>query len=309
MSRRPIPPHRILLDHDLILPQHDAWEITCGDGSPTLIPNAGVIEGWEPGMEIKARKFVGLSDGAHARIAGGHADPLSIRLTATAYTAGGLETAARTTVDISPDSDEPYCIEMLLDGDLLARDIRIHLGAVLGEVPLGGDKLTPKIVGARLWNTRWRCRIEGGRARLPIEAIDFESYFGTSKTLGGLIHVVVAEDPNVEVEQGLLVYLNSAASEFITEVSRREPRATAILWDALVRRVIVAGSELNFSSEEEYPDGSVGQQWQIWARGAFGRKSAEDLLSLHRSDNSRFELIIQSWIGMRDKFAGRGVAI
>ena len=60
-----------------------------------------------------------------------------------------------------------------------------------------------------------------------------------------------------------------------------------------------------FSTTEDYLVGSVGYQWQLWSQAALGRKKVEDILAMHRSALSEFEVRIQSWVGMKDKF-GRG---
>lgn len=303
MARRPIPPHRILWSEDVVLRLGIGWEVTCGSGGIQLVEDGGVVIGWEPGMPIRVSNSVRLAPSAGDRLLADQHPEMRLCLAVTAYTGRDLEVAARSVYPLSLTAEDWCNVELELDGTRLARDLSVHLSVVLGSPLNGGDQLTPRLRGARLWGACWRGRIEGGRARLAIEAIDFNRYFGLGKASGALVHVVVADDPFLEVEQGLVVYLNSEAKRFIEDVSRKEPRATGVLWDAVVRRVIVAGAEMAFSPTEEYPVGSIGYQWQLWSRSVLGRKKAEDILSMHRSGLSEFEVRIQSWVGMKDKFS------
>ena len=305
MARRPIPPHRILWNEDVVLRREGGWEVACGTGESQFVEDGGIVTGWEPGMPIRVSNSVRLASSAGSRLVADQHPEMKLSLAVTACTGRDLEVVARSVHPLSLTTEGWCNVDLELDGSSVARDLSVHLSVVLRSPLHGGDQLAPKLKGARLWGGRWRGRIEGGRARLAIEAIDFNKYFGSAKASGALVHVVVADDPLLEVEQGLVVYLNSEAKGFIEDVSRKEPRATAVLWDAVVRRVIVAGAEMMFSTTEDYLVGSVGYQWQLWSQAALGRKKVEDILAMHRSALSEFEVRIQSWVGMKDKF-GRG---
>ena len=309
MARRPIPPHRILWNEDVVFRHENGWDVVCGTGEARIVEDGGVVTGWEPGMPIRVSNSVRLAADAGSRLAADQHPEMKLCLVVTACTGRDLEVVARSVHPLSLTTLDWCNVELELDGARLARDLSVHLSVVLGGPLSGGDQLAPRLKGARLWGGRWRSRIEGGRARLPIEAIDFNKYFGSGKVSSGLVHVVVADDPFLEIEQGLVVYLNSEAKGFIGDVSKMEPRATAVLWDAVVRRVILAGAEMMFSANEDYPVGSVGYQWQFWSQAALGKKKAEEILSMHRSEGSEFEVRIQSWVGMKDKFGGGEVRL
>ena len=303
MAKRPIPPHRILLDEDVISELDGVWRVTCDEGSPQLVESGGVVAAWEPGRNIRVSNSIALGPSAYDRLGGSLCEGMTLRLKAVACTARDLEIVAQCSVPLVLGSTDDAPVELVLDGSRLAGDISILVSIVVDDPPVAWDALSPRQCGTRLWSSRWRARIEGGRSRLAIEAIDFDQYFGDDRFSHGLIHVVVADDPQLEVEQGLLVYLNAAAAGFVADVARREPRATALLWDTVLRRVIVAGSDMDFSSAEEYPDGSIGKQWQIWTGRTYGRKTAEELLAMSRGDISGFELRIQSCVGMKEQFS------
>lgn len=306
MGERPIPPHRILVDEDVHLEYGDTWQVACGDGMTQLVERGGIVTGWEPGRSVVVSNSLRLEGSAYARLGASRCDGMSLRLVATACTARDLDIVARHSCPLPIGSDDATPVELSLDGSRLAGDISISLSIVVESPALDGDQLSPSVPGARLWSSRWRARIEGGRARLAVEAIDFDQYFGSAKASNGLIHVVVADDPHLEIEQGLLVYLNSAAEGFIQEVARKEARATALLWDTVLRRVLVAGCDMDFSPTEQYPDGSVGRQWQQWSAIVFGRRQPAELLAMHRGDLSEFEVRIQSHINMKDRFREGG---
>lgn len=304
-SKRPIPPHRILVNDDVILAHEDSWRLEWEGHDEAVVANGGIIEGWEPGINIRARNTVQLAPSAYHRLGAEAASGMRLHVVAIASTAGGLQVVTKAKHSLSLGG-EPVELDLVFDGHRLARSIQLHLGIVVARPAEAGDRLMPALVGARLWGSDWRSRIEGGRARLAIEAVDFSKYFASTRMADALVHVVVAEDPSLDVEQGLTVYLNSNAPGFVQEVARREPRASAILWDAVIRRVAIVGSDFRFSLTEEYPTGSVGKQWQAWTMSTFPGKTTDQLLSMHRSDTSTFEAQVQSWVHMGTSFAAKG---
>lgn len=294
-SKRPVPPHRILAEEDVLLGHLGAWLVSWGT-MEAVIRAGDVVPHWEPGMDVRVQNSIKLNDSARDRLGGDATRGMELEAVLVATTGIGLQTVATSRTPLAFEG-EATSLELKLGGEELARDIALHLGVVVSS-PVAGDRLMPQAVGSRLWSMDWRSRIEGGRARLAMETVDFAEYFGTTRLGDGLLHVVVADDPMLEVEQGLAVYLNARHPGFVAAVSRREPQATAILWDAVMRRAIVAGADLQFSLWEPYPQGSVGAQWQAWAKVAFPAASVEEILDRHRSDVSTFEARIQSWTRM-----------
>lgn len=301
-SKRPIPPHRILLDDDVVLEYPNAWHLKWGE-MHSVIKGGDVVPHWEPGIDIRVRNSVRLNASAKDRLCGNAADTPRLQVVLVATTAGGLQTltVAKAPLLMGGES-EAASLDAVLDGDVLAKDVSLHLGILLEHPQSGGDRLTPRSIGARLWGMEWRARIEGGRARLAIDAVDFTEYFGNASLSNGLVHVIVADDPLLDIEQGLAVYLNARHPAFVTAVSRRDPHATAILWDAVIRRVIVSGAELQFSLTEAYDQGSLGAQWRTWTSLAFPKICVEEILDRHRTSLSAFEARIQGWTKMGEAF-------
>lgn len=300
-SRRPIPPHRVLLDDDIELAFPDAWRLTYGNVDAD-VGNGSVVTSWEVGLGIQARNTIQIRESAGERL-GASSKDLKIGVVAVSRTSQGLHSISmlRTPLLIG-DSATP--LELSFDGHSIAKDVSIHLCVVLLEASNKGDRVSPKEAGARLWSSDWRARVEGGKARLAIEAVDFKQLFVGTRSVDGLLHVIVSEDPSTDVEQGLTVLLNSLQEGFVAAVSRKEPQATALLWDSIVRRVIMLGAEYEYSLADSYPEGSIGEQWKAWVKGAFPRKPLEEVVDLYCSNPSLFDVRIQGWIQMGRAFSG-----
>lgn len=290
-SKRPIPPHRILTDEDLWHEHPGAWLAAWGNFE-AVIRSGEVLPHWEPGLDIRLSNRLRLKPSARDRLGGEMADGMGLEVVLLATTAGGLQTAGLARSPLRLDSSETF-LELALDGGGLARDLVVQMTIAVSR-PSSGDRLMPELPGSRLWTSEWRARIEGGRSRLALEQVDFARHFGNLQA-EALVHLVVADDPLLDAEQGLTVYLNARRIEFVHAVARKEVYATAILWDAVLRQAIVLGAEHQFSLWDNYPEGSLGRQWQAWIREAFPQSSTEDVLAMHQSRVSDFEARIQSW--------------
>lgn len=302
-SRRPVPPHRILRTDDVTLRNAQAWRVSVGDGA-FAIPDRGVVPGWQPGLDVRVSNTLCLGPDVVGRLTASSTARVALAVHASATTAGGMATVASQTALFIPNAaGQPEAhLDLLLDGAALAGDVRVECSVILRRPTLSGDALSPRTTGSKIWTTDWRARLEGGRARLPIDVVCFSVFFRRNEMAGGLVHVDFATAPELDIEQGITVYLNADYPSFVAQFARREPYATAIVWDAVMRRVLIAGAESGFDDSAEYPRGSIGAHWQQWMSTAFPGLSAPALLDRHRSNTSEFEVRVQHWTRMAQAF-------
>lgn len=307
-SRRPVPPHRILGKDDVAFLTPGAWRVAVQDSS-RLVEDGGFIPGWQPGLGIRLSNAILINREATARLSEATTGAMDLGAVVVALTAEGLATVAISRAKFQEDGRGSLIagFDLEIDGRMASRNVRLECSVVLSSPTVGGDRLTPRMVGSRLWNGSWAARLEGGKARLPIEVVPFSRFFLRPGMEGGLVHVELAADPTLDIEQGMIVYLNAEQPRFVDAFAHRDPHATSIVWDAVIRRLLVAGADAGFDVAASYGRGTIGANWQQWATSAFSGLSADGLLEMHRGNVSEFETRLQSWGGMARAFTGAGV--
>jgi hypothetical protein len=193
----------------------------------------------------------------------------------------GVEGAADITV--SPDSAE-------LSQDLTLVSTILFEGADAVVSPLA-----PQAIGSRLWEDRWTAKIEGGKARLPLELASFSKTFPGWAISDALFHVDIADYPELDFEQAVCVYLNTDHPDFVNAVEGGKSAETAFLWDGVIRRVISAGIGSAFESPVAWPEGSLGAQSGMWIASIFHGQPSSAVAALLKENSSLFEAKIQSW--------------
>ena len=290
-ERRAVPPYLTLGTEDVGLNPEVGWLLDDSAGDSIEVADGSVIPGWDQQRSFRLHRTFCFPSSLPERL--GLSCDARLELLIRLRTAKGLfstivareEIAApEVTVSVSPDSS------------LLARTVHLECRLVLVRGSSAADALAAVEPGAILWSSRWSARLEGGRARLPLEAVCFSSDPRWRDHSRALLHVDVALDPGVDCEEGICVYLNSDFPSFVSAVESDDPVARALLWEAVIRRCIVASFSLDVGDANDMVEGTLGDQLQRWREGAFPGMSPDAVRSLALDDPSRFEACIQHWV-------------
>lgn len=292
--RRPVPPYRQFREESVVCEPQAGWELEAR-GTSIVLEDGAPFPGWDANLEFALRRTVSLGETALSDLGVADHGTLRLRLIVRMMTAGNLTSCVPFYVDLSGKLPGPVEVRIFPPAGLLTSDLTLETGIVVIGASGVSDPLVPSLPGSRVWEDRWRVRLEGGKMRLPFEIFDFEDVYGGLGMANALFHVNVAGDPELEFEQGVCVSINSRFGAFVAAVERIEPVATAVLWDGVLRRVLVDGIGNGFDIGGNYPDASVGSQWVRWFGQAFPGESVESAQRLLVDQPSRFEARIQSW--------------
>lgn len=293
MSRPSIPPHLTLSEDMVVASPANGWILQREGHVPLVIEDGEILPAWDTELRFELhRTFAALGKWQeHLGFPSGGAE---FGMVTRLVTAGGLLSEVVDVQPLSSTSDSDLVVIVRPSSREIAKDIRIHCCIILCAAGPDGLALAPADKGARLWADRWSARIEGGRARLPFELASFSKELRGYRINRALFHVEVAEDPELDFEQAVCVYLNTDNPSFVKAIEQGAATETALLWDGVMRRLIITGLGQTFEGDAWPPD-SLGMQVARWLVGIFPGQSREALTRMVIADPSRFEALIQSW--------------
>ena len=295
-KRKPIPPY-LTLPGDALHPEPaDGWELLVEDKPDRIVRDKDLFPSWDSALRFSLRRrFIcdpGAFDG-HLDIPAGHA---SYQLVVRLETAGGVMSRVVFKKVLDPE-DSVVEVELAPDSRWLSKDIRVVCSVVVASTHGDLGTLSPVHPGSRVWTQVWSAKLEGGRARLPIEVVSFGRQLHDLAIPNALLYVSVADDPQLEFEQAVCVYLNADHPRFVAEFERGEGTSTALVWDAVVRQVLSAGLSEAFDDEDEaLSEDTVGAQLEAWVKAIFPSESRRSLGAMRKDSPGLFEGRIQSWV-------------
>lgn len=291
-TRQVTRPYLVVPDSMVTLSPPHGWELQREGAEPENVDDKGILAAWDTELRFTLRRKFNVTGDIHGVL--GLDATREIRLVTRLGTARGLDSRIVHEEIITP-SESSVLVEICPDGRTLASEVSLTTALVLGQGASTENPLAPQDAGDRVWETGWSARIEGGRARLPLEPITFSGTWHAHGISHALFHVEVADFPELEFEQAVCVYLNTDFPEFVRAIEASSAPETAILWDGVLRRTIASGLASHFESATPWPDGSLGLQVDTWLNGIFPGVGREAVSRIRIEDPSRFEAQIQSW--------------
>jgi hypothetical protein len=288
-------PHRVLLATDVSTTPSDGWRFRVDStGESIVVRHGDRLESWDALAALHlSRSFAVVPDGLKRL---GLPAESTLHVTSSVSTARGLwrEICARTEL---PMDGSAVTLEVQPKGDHLAGELRVSTNIVLVNAGSAPDPLAPSIPGSRVWEDSIRVQLEGGRARLPMEVLSFRSTPAFRPFEKALFHVHVTGDPSTEVEQGLLVHLNSDHPTFVSGIEAKDPVATGILWDGIVREILRELMAQDLIEEEPARRGTLGELTRRWLQQSFPGLSATAIATMASERPAEFDACITSWCG------------
>ncbi len=160
------------------------------------------------------------------------------------------------------------------------------------------ERLAPMAPGSRLWEDQFRCRLEGGGGRLPMETRDF-SEVSARYALAPWYFRLEESRLDDRFEAAFQVILNTRRQDVLEAISRKETLMMSTLQGDLVRHVVtrLLRSEEFTLRAEDYPDGSIGAVAAAWLDAAFPDQEPGQIRDMLEQRPADFEAIVFSVFG------------
>jgi hypothetical protein len=304
-KRKPTPPYLTLPEEALHAEPADGWELFVEGQYDRVLTDKGLFPSWDSSLKFSLRRrfsFDPAALDAYLEIPAGQAE---YQLVVRIETAGGMMSKVGFEATLDP-GERMAEVQLTPDSKWLSKDIAVVCSVVVVSTSDGLGALSPTQPGSRVWSQTWSAKLEGGRVRLPIEVVSFSKQLHALAIPNALLHVSVADDPGLDFEQAVCVYLNSDIPNFVAEFERGEKAATGVVWDSVLRQVLSAGlSEAFDHDDDEFSQNSICAQIESWIKAIFPGEVRESLAAMRRENPSLFESRIQSWVNAGAFSSGR----
>lgn len=295
-KRIPVPPYLTLPDDAVRCEPAEGWILRSGGKPDQVIPDKELFPSWDGSLKFELHRQFTVATTHFAEALSLQRARAQYELIVRMETARGLFSEVLERVPINAE-DEVIDVCVTPDSGRLSKDFALVTSIAImgadGEV----DVLSPSVKGARVWRDMWSSKLEGGKSRLPIEVVSFSRQLPDLRIPNALVHVSVADFPDLDFEEAVCVYLNADHSGFVADVERGRPAATAMLWDTVVRQVVGAGLSAQFLDwDQDLPPESVGAQVASWRSAIFNSETVAAVSALRRESPGVFEARIQSWV-------------
>jgi len=251
----------------------DAWNYSLSEGC--LAPLADFIKDWDYQSSLRILRTIRVDlDKLHKDIA---ADPGNWEFEIQVEIGTGQGTLPRRMVSTTslPIKTEDKSIELdiTVPSTDLSNQIILNTSLVLSKPGSTTSALSPRKAGARLWQDRKDCRLEGQDARFPMEAVSFRKLFPGRPQENALWYLRWdSQRLDRDLHGAIRLYVNSDHESFLERV-RQEDESTLQVMLGSVMAQIVASVVTSDHSEEHLAmsePGTLGAQINNWARLAFG---------------------------------------
>ena len=286
----------------LVLPDEavrvDGWMV--GDSGQPLQPAYGVLENWDYARDLEVASSLSIDWTAAADGLQIPRDQLRLRISLVAGTGSGTlprrqDRLHERIVDFRTDNLLMSCA---VPGRSLSGRLRLSLLVTLEAPQDGGSALSPKDLGARLWQTSHDILIEdGGDSRFPLEIASFSRVFAGRPHeqapwylhwRPGALHG--------DFSAGVRLYVNSDRAEWLVRVVEGDgPTLQAMMGDVMSQLVeSVLREDCDAGELSICDEGSIGQQILQWLEAAFPGQEVESVMALMHRDPGAFRAAILS---------------
>lgn len=293
MNRRIALPFLVLPDHAI---RFDGWMI--GDPGQPLDPAGRVLENWDYARDLEVGALVAIDWSVASEALQLPADRLKLKLSLIAGTGAGnlprrQDRLCETAVDYA--SGESH-LSGVVSGKTLSGRLRLSLHVSLESPCSDGTALSPKVHGARLWQSWHDILIEdGGDSRFPVETTSFSKIFsGKPQEYAPWYLHWRPGAIQADFSACARLYVNSDRPEILARfVGGDEPTLQAIMSDVMSQMVEYAidqedAAEILAACEE----GSVGRQIRQWLDFGFPGQEIASIKAMRDQNPGTFRAAI-----------------
>lgn len=189
-------------------------------------------------------------------------------------------------------------LRSLIKSNQLSGRLRLDIDIVLKSIPTQRTRLSPAVIGARLWNDRKDILIEdGGQSRFPMEMISFSRSFpNKNHSHSPWLLLWKPTDWDMDFSSAVRLYINSDIPEFKQRIVESD-RLTlqTILADTAVQLISGFLQDKSVSEDlSEFEEGTLGAQVRSWLENLFPDSSLEVIRSMLEHQPSIFHATVLS---------------
>lgn len=289
-------PYRVL-KQDEVQALGDGWNVVTADGRAQVLRDGEALAGWDGLMAFElSRDFLFVRDPGEAL--GLMSRQSCCELVVSLSTGRGLRRSIAYREAVTPGHGGRMRVSIAPDSTHLATELSVTAAVVVTVPGRAKDQLAPSAAGHRVWEESTRIRLEGGAARLPMYEVAFEEAFPGDHVEHAEFRVTILDEPELDLEYAVLVYLNSTNPVFISEVTVPGSGAERRLWGGVVRQTIAAAILRDAAAVSQVgSEASLGAAVRRWAGQIWPSLSLSAVRELVTADLPRFEAQVESWVG------------
>lgn len=295
MSRSyPMLPFRTIPESGISL-ESETWLVTVEGRAPHYLSHGDAFREWDPQLKFLMSRTLSWGDGLGKLLWGDSGEfgcevvvvaasgsvglrRLLLRAPIPIHRAGSIE------LTIEPPSTELANWLSLQTRIVLSQDLSVH------------DGLAPRVRGNRIWGITERFRLEGGTTRLPLYETPFDVAFRGRRQDAAHVAVEVRDDPELEFEAAVAVYLNTSQKEFLSGLVVGDETREWQLWTTVVRAVLASAGAGEWLDDHAYEPQTLGGTVQRWALQVAGIETVQQLREKARSAPAELDAQVDSWV-------------
>ncbi|WP_433990392.1 hypothetical protein SuNHUV7_20330 (plasmid) [Pseudoseohaeicola sp. NH-UV-7] len=273
------------------------WELI--DGGGQLLPLQKYIEDWDYLSSLRLRRRLSIN----LEIASNHlAIPeAELDLTVLLRIGTGPGTMPRAWVrSVSFDviaSGGIVEIDEFLVGDQLSGRIKLETSILSFSQSAHAGSLSPRILGAKVWNHDLDVTLEGTEPRFPMETISFETTFAGRPHASSLWYLHWSPGSiHSDFGGAVRLYVNSDRKDFIERLTENDPLLLQTIMADVMTQLVSGVISMDEAQEviDNSEDGSIAGYVGNWLKLAFPGESAIDVRSKMERRPSDFNAGIQA---------------
>lgn len=248
--------------------EQGGWTVLRGERILTTISGGDVLPDWDAQLEFRMERRLVIGS-ALAKDLWGASSRVACEVLVVGTTGNTKTREILTRLPIPDDLPATLTVMVEPTSSELARFLQITTTICVAEDGRSLDPLAPTSAGSRLWQDTETFRLEGGRSRLAMYEADFSKPWSGQHLPEALFHVEIRDDPELDFESAVVVYLNAAKRDFVQALVEDQREAQRLLWTGVVRRVIVVAGFADWNlGESSVDEGTLGATALRWARQA-----------------------------------------
>jgi hypothetical protein len=288
-------PYRIV-PPDSVLPDTSGWSVLVEGRAPATLCDGEPFPEWDAKLVFVLERTVRIREEL------GPALGLAVRngafeLVVYGATGAGLSRFVLSRTSLTDTVPDTVLLRISPDSASLAKDLVLTIALSLTSQVDSGDALSPTHPGNRLWESRDRFRLEGGNARLPLYERAFSAVYPTNGWQDAEVHVVLRDDPALELESAVAVFVNEERKAFVELLGKGDGPTELRVWGSVVRRILVSALLGDWMDDTgDYPPETLGGTVKRWLLQAFPGATLVEMRSRVRDDFTGVETRIDSWV-------------
>lgn len=272
------------------------WQLVEEDGTVQELPV--VLEGWDYNSNLSVYRDVVVDMARAAASLEVPADQLQLSLIVRYGTGSG--TLPRSIIDVQSHSLSIGREQVRIGTNVRGRDLssRLYLElSLLLAGPVNGSRLSPRLVGSKLWKHVLDVALEGEDPQFPMEAISFKQQFRGEPGENALWHLHWTPSLlDQEFTAGVRLYLNSDNETFISRITAHDPTTLrSVLADVTAQMIsaTILQDAIEDRLDRHKPD-TVGAQISYWIQRIFPGQSLRSVREMMLHHPAKFHGAIQS---------------